>query len=38
LTRASIQIVALQPLDTEDALDEIAALRPVAFTWEKSGD
>lgn len=24
-------------LDTADALDEIAALRPVAFTWKKTG-
>ena len=27
----------IEPLDTEDALDEIAALRPVAFTWKKTG-
>jgi hypothetical protein len=27
----------IEPLDTKDALDEIAALRPVAFTWKKTG-
>ena len=27
----------IEPLDTADALDEIAALRPVAFTWKKTG-
>ena len=27
----------IEPLDTEDALDEISALRPVAFTWKKTG-
>ena len=27
----------VEPLDTEDALDDIAALRPVAFTWKKTG-
>jgi hypothetical protein len=27
----------IEPLDTEDALDEIIALRPVAFTWKKTG-
>ena len=27
----------IEPLDTGDALDEIAALRPVAFTWKKTG-
>ena len=27
----------IEPLDTEDALDDIAALRPVAFTWKKTG-
>jgi trimeric autotransporter adhesin len=27
----------IEPLDTADALDEITALRPVAFTWKKTG-
>jgi hypothetical protein len=27
----------IEPLDTEDALDGIALLRPVAFTWKKTG-
>ena len=27
----------IEPLDTGGALDEIAALRPVAFTWKKTG-
>jgi hypothetical protein len=27
----------IEPLDTVDALDEIAALRPVTFTWKKTG-
>jgi hypothetical protein len=27
----------IEPLDTGDALDEITALRPVAFTWKKTG-
>jgi Chaperone of endosialidase len=26
----------IETLDTEDALDEITALRPVAFTWKKT--
>jgi hypothetical protein len=27
----------IEALDTEDALDEIASLRPVSFTWKKNG-
>jgi trimeric autotransporter adhesin len=27
----------IEPLDTADALDEITELRPVAFTWKKTG-
>jgi Chaperone of endosialidase len=27
----------IEALDTANALDEIAALRPVAFTWKKTG-
>jgi Chaperone of endosialidase len=27
----------IEALDTEDALDEIMALRPVVFTWKKTG-